>query len=97
VVHLGVVDAGPPPSADSTAVTARGSHSVAADSLTNEVYVPIRDNNGTVPPPTGAAAGAVCSKANDVFGLAGSDALGCILSYIAPSDTTTVPPVTARR
>jgi hypothetical protein len=85
-VHLGVIDAGPPPSADSTAGTAPGSHSVAADSVTNEVYVPIRGNNGTVPPSTGAAAGAVCSKATDVFGLAGSDALGCILAYIAPRD-----------
>jgi hypothetical protein len=91
-VHLGVVDAGPPPSADLTAVTGPGSHSVAADSVTNEVYVPIRGNNGTVPPSTGAAAGAVCSKANDVFGLAGSDALGCILTYIAPSDGDDAPP-----
>jgi hypothetical protein len=91
-LHLGVVDAGPPPSADLTAVTGPGSHSVAADSVTNEVYVPIRGNNGTVPPSTGAAAGAVCSKANDVFGLAASDALGCILTYIAPSDSDDAPP-----
>jgi hypothetical protein len=85
--HLGVVDAGPPPSADLTAKTAPGSHSVAADSVTNEVYVPIRGNNGTVPPTPLASGGNVCSKANDVFGLAGSDALGCILTYIAPSDS----------
>jgi len=63
------------------AVTAVGSHSVAADSVTNEVYVPIRGNNAV------ANSGAVCSKATDVFGLAGSDALGCILSYIAPRDS----------
>jgi hypothetical protein len=78
---LGVVDAGPPPSADLEAVTAVGSHSVAADSVTNEVYVPIRGNNAV------ANSGAVCSKATDVFGNAGSDALGCILTYIAPRDS----------
>jgi hypothetical protein len=90
-VHLGVIDAGKgkiKPSADLTAVTAPGSHSVAADSVTNEVYVPIRGNNGTVPPTAPPApVGAVCSKATDVFGLAGSDALGCILTYIAPRDS----------
>jgi hypothetical protein len=80
-MHLGVVDAGPPPSADLVAVTATGSHSVAADSDTNEVYVPIRGNNAV------ANSGAVCSKATDVFGNAGSDALGCILTYIAPRDS----------
>jgi hypothetical protein len=79
---LGVVDAGPKPSADLEAVTAAGSHSVAADSVTNEVYVPIRGNNATTP----AGTAAVCGKANDAFGLAGSDTLGCILSYIAPRD-----------
>jgi hypothetical protein len=85
---LGVVDAGPPPSADPIAETAPGSHSVAADSVTNEVYVPVRGNNGTVPPTAPPSpVGAVCSKANDVFGLAGSDALGCILTYIAPRDS----------
>jgi hypothetical protein len=84
--QLGVVDAGPPPSGDLAATTASGSHSVAADSLTNEVYVPIRGNNATTP----AGTAKVCSKANDVFGLAGSDALGCILSYIAPSDSDDV-------
>jgi hypothetical protein len=83
---LGVVDAGPPPSADLEAVTAVGSHSVAADSVTNEVYVPIRGNNAV------ANSGAVCSKATDVFGNAGSDALGCILTYIAPTDRDDDPP-----
>ena len=77
---LGVADAGRPASADLEAVTAVGSHSVAADSVTNEVYVPIRGNNAV------ANSGAVCSKATDVFGLAGSDASGCILSYVAPDD-----------
>jgi hypothetical protein len=85
-VKLGVVDAGPPPSADSLAATAPGSHSVAADPRRNQVYVPIRGNNGTVPPSTGAGAGAICSKAKDVFGNAGSDALGCIAIYTAPND-----------
>jgi hypothetical protein len=79
-VHLGVIDVGPPPSAQSTAPTAPGSHSVAADSVTNEVYVPIRGNQGVAPP-----LGAICSTAKDAFGLAGSDALGCIAIYTAPS------------
>jgi hypothetical protein len=82
---LGVVDASPP-GADSEATTAVGSHSVAADSVTNEVYVPIRGNNAV------ANSGAVCSKATDAFGLAGSDAFGCILSYIAPRDSDDNPP-----
>jgi hypothetical protein len=59
-------------------VTAVGSHSVAADSVTGEVYVPIRGNNAV------ANSGAVCSKATDAFGNAGSDAFGCILTYIGP-------------
>jgi hypothetical protein len=82
-VELGVVDAGPPPSADLTAKTGTGSHSVTADSDTNEVYVPIRGNNAVTP----AGTAAVCSKGTDAFGNAGSDALGCILSYIAPRDS----------
>jgi hypothetical protein len=78
---LGVIDSGPKkPSVDPSTTTAVGSHSVAADSETNLVYVPIRGNTA-VP-----GSGAVCSKATDVFGLAGSDALGCILSYVAPRD-----------
>jgi hypothetical protein len=85
-VMLGVADAGPPPSVDSSAKTGPGSHSVAADPRRNQVYVPIRGNNGTVPPSTGAAAGAICSTAKDAFGNAGSDALGCIAIYTAPRD-----------
>jgi hypothetical protein len=76
--RLGVISAGPPPSADLESVTAAGSHSVAADSETGEVYVPIRGNNAV------ANSGAVCSKATDAFGNAGSDAFGCILTYIGP-------------
>jgi hypothetical protein len=87
-VQLGVIDAGPPPSADGTATTGTGSHSVTADSVTNEVYVPIRGNNAVTPAGTSKA----CSKANDAFGLAGSDVLGCILAYIAPSDQDDAPP-----
>jgi len=83
---LGIIDAGPPPSADMVAGTAPGSHSVAADSFTNQVYVPIRGNNGTTPPSTGTAAGAICGKAKDVHGNLGSDALGCIAIYTGPSD-----------
>jgi hypothetical protein len=77
-MRLGVISAGPPPSADLESVTATGSHSVAADSVTGEVYVPIRGNNAV------ANSGAVCSKATDAFGNAGSDAFGCILTYIGP-------------
>jgi len=80
---LGVEDAGPPPGADTDAGTAVGSHSVAADAHRNQVYVPIRGNNGTVPP---SATGKICSAAKDVFGNAGSDALGCIAVYTAPRD-----------
>jgi hypothetical protein len=76
--QLGVIAAGPPPSPEPVAVTAVGSHSVAADSVTGEVYVPIRGNDAV------ANSGAVCSKATDAFGNAGSDALGCILTYIGP-------------
>jgi len=79
-LHLGVIDS-KPPSVDLTTTTAVGSHSVAADSETNLVYVPIRGNNAV------ANSGAVCSKATDAFGLAGSDAFGCILSYVAPRDS----------
>jgi hypothetical protein len=75
---LGVEDAGPPPSKDPDAATAVGSHSVAADPIRNQVYVPIRGNNGTTPPST---TGNICSKAKDVFGIAGSNALGCIAIY----------------
>jgi DNA-binding beta-propeller fold protein YncE len=91
--QLGVVDAGPPPSGDLVAVIGTGSHSVAADSVTNEVYVPIRGNNAVTP----AGTAAVCSKATDAFGLAGSDALGCILSYIAPTDSDDDPPAKHKR
>jgi hypothetical protein len=74
---LGVVDAGTP-SADPVAGTAPGSHSVAADAAGNRVYVPIRGNNGIAAP---GPFGALCSTAMDVFGNAGSDALGCIGVY----------------
>jgi hypothetical protein len=80
---LGIEDAGPPPSADPNAPTTAGSHSVAADPVRNQVYVPIRGNNGTTPP---SATGNICSKAKDVFGIAGSDALGCIAIYTAPGE-----------
>jgi hypothetical protein len=74
---LGVADAGPPPVADSPNVaTAPGSHSVAADLITRQVYVPIR-----------AGAGTVCSSGVDVFGVKGNDALGCIAVYAARGDS----------
>jgi hypothetical protein len=86
---LGVIDAGPPPSADTVAGTAPGSHSVAADLRTNQVFVPIRGNvEVPIPPPPAPppALGKLCSTGKDVFGNAGSDALGCIAIYAAPSD-----------
>jgi hypothetical protein len=67
---LGVADAGPPPSVDPSTPTASGSHSVAADPITNHVYVPIRGGAGTV-----------CSSGHDVFGVKGNDTLGCIAVY----------------
>jgi len=82
---LGVADAGPPASLDPSAKTASGSHSVAADAFRNQVYVPIRGNNGTSPPATPPGA-TICSSATDVFGIKGSDALGCIAIYTAPHD-----------
>jgi hypothetical protein len=78
---LGVVDAGPAPKLDPSAPTAPGSHSLAADPRRNQVYVPIRGNTGVMPP-----FGTLCSKVKDVFGNAGSDALGCIAIYTAPRD-----------
>jgi hypothetical protein len=76
--HLGVVDAGPPPSLDTTVNTASGSHSVAANLVTNEVYVPIRSSV------FGAAS--VCSSGKDVFGKSGNDAAGCIAVYTSARD-----------
>ncbi len=78
---LGVEDAGPPPSTDPTAASGFGSHSVAADAIRNQVYVPIRGNTGV----TGSN-NKICSSAKDVFGNKGSDALGCIAVYTAPRD-----------
>jgi hypothetical protein len=60
-MKLGVVDAGPPASADLEAGITLGSHSEVADSVTNEVYVPIRGNSGITTPPLGA----ICSTAKD--------------------------------
>jgi hypothetical protein len=79
---LGVEDAGPPPSADPDAATAPGSHSVAADPVRNQVYVPIRGNRGVVPP----VSSKICSSATDHFGHKGNDDLGCIAIYTAPRD-----------
>jgi hypothetical protein len=85
---LGVVDAGTgkiAPSADPVAGTAPGSHSVAADARRgNQVYVPIRGNNGL---PAAGPFGALCSTATDVFGIAGSNNLGCIAVFTAPGDS----------
>lgn len=74
---LGVVDAGPPPSPESppTVATAPGSHSVAANLLTNEVYVPVR-----------AGAGTICATGVDVFGNPGSNSAGCIAVFTSARD-----------
>jgi hypothetical protein len=85
---LGVVDAGTgngaPPSADRSLEPLPARHSVAADASRNQVYVPIRGNNGIAAP---GPFGALCSKSTDVFGIAGSDALGCIAVFTVPSDS----------
>jgi hypothetical protein len=83
---LGIIDAGPAPSADVAAGTATGSHSVAVDARSNQVFVPITGNTGQAVP----SGRATCSKGTDVFGLAGSDALGCIAIYGAPADADDV-------
>jgi hypothetical protein len=80
---LGVADAGPPPSLDGTTgkfPSASGSHSVAADSRRNQVYVPVRGDLGTSPVSTTTT---ICSTAKDVFGNAGSNNFGCIAVYTA--------------
>jgi hypothetical protein len=81
---LGVVDAGPPPSPESppTVPTAAGSHSVAANLLTNEVYVPIRSNSAASPPGNAT----ICSSGKDVFGNPGNDNAGCIAVYTSTRD-----------
>ena len=73
---LGVEDAKPSPAADPDAASGWGSHSVAADPIKNQVYVPIRGNSGV----TGSA-NKICSSAKDVFGITGSDVFGCIAVY----------------
>jgi hypothetical protein len=77
---LGVEDAGPPPppTADPTIATAVGSHSVAADGIKHEVYVPIRSNL------FGAAT--VCSSFS---GDPADDVTGCIAVY---QDVGEIPP-----
>jgi hypothetical protein len=78
---LGVVDAGPPPTADSLASTAVGSHSVAADSIKNQTYVPIRGNSGI-----SGANSTLCGSVSDVHGTKGSNDFGCIAVFTAPRD-----------
>jgi hypothetical protein len=78
---VGVEDAGPPATADTTAASGFGSHSVAADPIKNQVYSPIRGNTGVA-----GSNNKICSSAKDASGNAGSDALGCIAVLTAPSD-----------
>jgi len=73
---LGVVDAaGLTQDADSR--TATGSHSVAADMLKNQIYVPIRANNIANTNAT------VCGANKDVNGVVGDNLRGCIAVYVA--------------
>jgi hypothetical protein len=78
---LGVEDAGPPPTADATATSGFGSHSVAADPIKNQVYVPIRGNSG-VP----GSNNKICGSASAPDGTKGNDSFGCIAVFTAPSD-----------
>jgi len=75
---LGTEEAGPTPSADLDGATAIGSHSVAADSVRNQVYVPIRSTTFPATPPTVST---ICSAHG------GSDSNGCIAIYTAPKDS----------
>jgi hypothetical protein len=94
---LGVEDAGsvtsntcngasPPtgcPKADVAIATAAGSHSVAADSVTNHVYVPIRGNG---PGNNTFGTATTCSS---FTGNTADDVQGCIAVYL---DVGEVPP-----
>jgi hypothetical protein len=83
---LAVEDAGPPPTQETPPhiATAAGSHSVAADSVKNEVYVPIRSNTVAVTPP--ATLPTVCSS---FTGNTADDVQGCIAVY---RDVGEIPP-----
>ncbi len=76
---LGVIDASRAradqsvPTATKPNPPAASSHSVAADPVRNQVYVPIGQNSGTV-----------CSTAGATLG--GSDAQGCIAVYTTTND-----------
>jgi hypothetical protein len=67
---LGVEDAGPPANPDGDAPTAGGSHSVAADSVSNQVYVP-----------GNKAATALCGQLMHT-----PDNIGCIAVFTGPPD-----------
>jgi hypothetical protein len=72
------------PTADVAIAIGAGSHSVAADSITNQVYVPIRSNMVAVTPP--ATLPTVCSS---FTGNTADDVKGCIAVY---NDVGEVPP-----
>jgi len=78
---LGVEDAGPPPTADATAASGFGSHSVAADPIKNQVYVPIRGNSGVA-----GSNNKICGSASATDGTKGNDSFGCIAVFTAPRD-----------
>ncbi len=79
---LGVTDAGTsPPQQDADVTTTIGSHSVAADMLRNQIYVPGRANTvaGTC---TAAGCATLCGPASTT----GPAAQGCIAVLTAPND-----------
>jgi len=78
---LGVVDAGSsPPQADPDVTTTIGSHTVAADMVRNQIYVPVRANTvaGTC---TVAGCATLCGAAGSA-----AAAQGCIAVLTAPND-----------
>jgi hypothetical protein len=84
---LGVVDAyGDAPSSstpqeDANGTIALGSHSVAADPVANQVYVPV--NNSA----TGGQLSKICSTYKDAKGVFGNDKQGCIAVYTVKDGT----------
>jgi hypothetical protein len=81
---LGIVDAlgengSGSPVEDASAASSDGSHSVAADPVGNQVYVPINNAAG--------AASKICSSHTDANGNPGVDANGCIAVYTVEGGT----------
>jgi hypothetical protein len=73
---LGVVDA-TGKREDSSPTSAVGSHSVAADPVKNQVYVPVNNS----------ATSHICGQHKDANGVTGVDANGCIAVFTVTSGT----------